>query len=42
MHNVAKMAKYTFKNLRCEHRKNFKVCLAILQYNIIHERVNGF
>ena len=27
-----KMAKYTFKILRCSHRKIFKVCLAILQH----------
>ena len=26
------MAKYTLNVLRCEHRKIFKVCLAILQY----------
>ena len=26
-----KMAKHTLKILRCEHRKIFKVCLAILQ-----------
>ena len=32
------MAKHTLKILRCEHRKIFKVCLAILQY--MHERVN--
>ena len=27
-----KMAKITSKNFRCERRKIFKVCLAILQY----------
>ena len=26
------MAKHTLKILRCEHRKIFKVCLAIFQY----------
>ena len=26
------MAQHTFKILRCEHRKIFKVCLAILQH----------
>ena len=26
------MAKHTFKVLRCEHRKIFKVCLAIFQH----------
>ena len=26
------MAKHSLKILRCEHRKNFKVCLAILQH----------
>ena len=26
------MAKHTLKILRCEHRKIFKVCLAILHY----------
>ena len=31
------MAKYTLKFLRCEHRKIFKVCLAILEH--LHERV---
>ena len=33
------MVKHTLKILRCEHRKIFKVCLAI--YNIMHERVNA-
>ena len=27
-----KMAKHTLKNLWCEHRKIFKVCLSILQH----------
>ena len=31
LHNVEKMAKHTLKILRCEHRKIFKVCLAIFQ-----------
>ena len=34
------MAKHTLKILRCEHRKIFKVCLAILQ--IMHEKVKSF
>ena len=29
------MAKHTAKILRCEHRKNFKVCLAILQHYVL-------
>ena len=29
---ICKMAKHTLKDLRCEHRKIFKVCLAILQH----------
>ena len=36
------MVKHTLKILRCEHRKIFKVCLAILQHardNIIYESV---
>ena len=32
MHNVLKMAKHTLKILRCEHRKIFEICLAILQH----------
>ena len=28
---MLKMAKHTLKILRCEHRKTFKVCLAIFQ-----------
>ena len=31
-HAQCKMAKHTLKILRCEHRKIFKVCLAILQH----------
>ena len=29
------MAKHTLKILRCEHRKNFKVCLAIFPHYAI-------
>ena len=32
------MAKHTFEILRCERRKIFKVCMAVLQ----HDRVNPF
>ena len=31
MHNVV-IVKHTLKILQCEHRKIFKVCLAILQH----------
>ena len=33
-HNVKKIAKHTLKILRCDHRKIFKECLAILQHEI--------
>ena len=37
------MAKHTFKILRCEHRKIFKVCLAIFQhYEIKGSKENVF
>ena len=35
LHNVEKIAKRTLKILRCEHRKIFKVCLAIFQHYAI-------
>ena len=33
MHNLEKMAKYTFKILRYEHQKIFKVCFVIFQHD---------